>query len=78
MFSILARRARLRQESVSSESHRIIFGSFHSNPVTRGLCQRAVDWKWSSARYYLDLPDGKDPQLPRMSGPTKGTVLLRG
>lgn len=25
----------------------------HHNPVTRGLCDRAVDWKWSSARCYL-------------------------
>ena len=25
----------------------------HHNPVRRGLVKRAVDWKWSSARYYL-------------------------
>ncbi len=25
----------------------------HLNPVRRGLVQRAVDWKWSSARWYL-------------------------
>ncbi|MGD9644179.1 MAG: transposase [Pirellulales bacterium] len=24
----------------------------HANPVTRGLCRRAIDWKWSSARFY--------------------------
>ena len=23
----------------------------HCNPVARGLCARAVDWKWSSARF---------------------------
>ena len=23
----------------------------HTNPVDRGLCKRAADWKWSSARY---------------------------
>ena len=28
----------------------------HENPVRRGLCLRAVDWNWSSARHYL-LPD---------------------
>jgi putative transposase len=26
----------------------------HNNPVRRGLCQRAVDWKWSSACHYLE------------------------
>ena len=25
----------------------------HENPVRRKLCQRAVDWHWSSARSYL-------------------------
>ncbi|MCO6044090.1 transposase [Aeoliella sp. ICT_H6.2] len=25
----------------------------HKNPVTAGLVERAVDWKWSSARHYL-------------------------
>jgi putative transposase len=35
----------------------------HRNPVRRGLCQRAEDWRWSSARHYaggwpvdLELP----------------------
>jgi putative transposase len=26
----------------------------HLNPVRRGLVVRAVDWKWSSARWYLE------------------------
>jgi len=25
----------------------------HKNPVTAGLVQRAIDWNWSSARYFL-------------------------
>ena len=25
----------------------------HMNPVRRGLVKRAVDWKWSSASWYL-------------------------
>lgn len=25
----------------------------HQNPVKAGLVERAVDWKWSSARHYL-------------------------
>ncbi len=26
----------------------------HVNPVRAGLVQRGVEWRWSSARYYLD------------------------
>ena len=38
----------------------------HLNPVRRGLCERAVDWKWSSARYHV-LPEmPQDPDLPRI------------
>lgn len=36
----------------------------HLNPVQRGLCVKARDWRWSSARYYES--DGKeiDEALP--------------
>ena len=36
----------------------------HMNPVRRGLCKQAADWRWSSARWYQS--DGKhiDPALP--------------
>ncbi|MDZ4821563.1 MAG: transposase [Planctomycetota bacterium] len=34
----------------------------HMNPVTRRLCQKCTDWKWSSARYYLS--GIIDPDLP--------------
>jgi len=27
----------------------------HANPVRRGLCECALDWAWSSARWYADL-----------------------
>ena len=38
----------------------------HLNPVRRGLCERAIDWKWSSSRYHV-LPEmPQDPDLPRM------------
>lgn len=41
----------------------------HNNPVARGLCRRAVDWKWSSARYYLgDPPKQQFPDLPFIHG----------
>ncbi len=38
----------------------------HLNPVRRGLCETAIEWKWSSARHYhqTDLP--VDPNLPRI------------
>ncbi|MBY0588370.1 hypothetical protein K2X85_14440 [bacterium] len=31
----------------------------HGNPVKRGLCQRMIDWKWSSARYDHAVPLGQ-------------------
>jgi putative transposase len=39
----------------------------HANPVRRGLCRRAADWRWSSARWYET--DGRiiDPLLPRLT-----------
>jgi hypothetical protein len=36
----------------------------HHNPVRRGLVKRAVDWKWSSARYYWVDPPCQYPPLP--------------
>jgi putative transposase len=39
----------------------------HNNPVKRGLCQKATDWKWSSARFFhLDPPCQQFPELPRL------------
>jgi putative transposase len=43
--------------------------SIHGNPVRRGLCRRAVDWRWSSARF--DLGDGAESDgsgLPAIRG----------
>ena len=36
----------------------------HHNPVRRGLVQTAVDWKWSSARFYLLDPPQQYSSLP--------------
>jgi putative transposase len=36
----------------------------HENPVRRGLVDAAVDWKWSSARYYLVDPPQQYPPIP--------------
>ena len=38
----------------------------HLNPVRRGLCERAIDWRWSSARYHLLPGMVQDPDLPRL------------
>jgi putative transposase len=38
----------------------------HHNPVRRGLVQKAVDWKWSSTRYYLVDPPQQYPRLPTL------------
>jgi putative transposase len=41
----------------------------HNNPARRGLCERAIDWKWSSARYYFLEPPGQQfPDLPYIHG----------
>jgi putative transposase len=45
----------------------------HNNPVKRGLCQKATDWKWSSARYYLLAPPKQQfPDLPYIHGVPPG------
>lgn len=47
----------------------------HQNPVRRGLCQKAIDWKWSSARYYLCEPvKQQHPLLPYIHGPPPGLL----
>ncbi len=38
----------------------------HLNPVRRGTCEKAIDWKWSSARYHLWPEMPQDPDLPRL------------
>ncbi len=41
----------------------------HMNPVRRGFVKRAVDWKWSSASWYLlDPPRQQLPGLPVVCG----------
>jgi putative transposase len=39
----------------------------HTNPVRRGLCLRAIDWRWSSARFHLLSMSEVDSDLPRLS-----------
>lgn len=41
----------------------------HRNPCARKLCQRAIDWRWSSARYYLlEPPCQQFPEIPHIHG----------
>lgn len=45
----------------------------HHNPVRRELCEKAVEWKWSSARYFLlEPPRQQFPALPFVHGPPPG------
>ncbi len=47
----------------------------HRNPVARGLCRRAIDWKWSSGGWYLgDPPRRQDPDLPDIAGLPTGCL----
>lgn len=38
----------------------------HNNPVERNLCQRAIDWTWSSARQFLAPESPIDSRLPQL------------
>ena len=40
----------------------------HLNPVRRGLVQRAIDWRWSSCRFYEEPDSSQDSALPRIHG----------
>ena len=47
----------------------------HANPVRRGVCASPVEWKWSSARYYLlDPPRQQFPDLPHIHGLSPGVL----
>ena len=40
----------------------------HQNPVRRGLCEKVIDWKWSSASYFLGLGSPSDADFPEVAG----------
>jgi putative transposase len=47
----------------------------HMNPVRRGLVKRAIDWKWSSASWYLLKPLRQQlPGLPFIHGLPVGSL----
>ena len=41
----------------------------HANPVRRGLCERAEDWEWSSARWYAGIGPAKIDMDQTIPGP---------
>jgi putative transposase len=48
---------------------------FHMNPVRRGLVKQAIDWRWSSASWYLLDPSRQQlPGLPFVHGLPMGTL----
>ena len=57
-----ARNLKTRQAVLGSIDYK------HNNPVVRGLCQRAEQWRWSSARWYLSDGQCQDPALPMVHG----------
>ena len=58
----------------STKAIRAAIDYIHMNPVNRGLCDEAVDYKWSSARYYLlELPKQQFSTLPHIHGIPLGT-----
>ena len=50
----------------SPEAIEAAINYIHLNPVRRGLCAKAEDWKWSSARHFQDTEKAADPDLPRI------------
>lgn len=47
----------------------------HENPVKRGLCQKAIDWKWSSARRFVFPDQQPDSDLPKIESLPPDYVL---
>jgi len=50
---------------------------FHLNPVRRLLVNRATDWKWSSAAWYLSDRQTVDKDLPTIHGLPADFFVLR-
>jgi hypothetical protein len=38
-----------------------------TDPVKRGLCHKAPDWRWSSARFYEEEGPCSEPPLPKLT-----------
>ncbi len=58
------------------ESSQVLLASLeyiHANPVRRGLCDRADQWRWSSWHHYHN-PGHADPDLPTVHGMPEGSL----
>jgi putative transposase len=65
--ALLAIGGPLRPEHQKRQDLLAMIEYIHLNPVRRGLVERAVDWKWSSASWYelgVPGPIAIDPILP--------------
>ncbi len=51
----------------SEQAVRACIDYLHLNPVRRGLCSNATDWKWSSARWYASDGMMIDDELPELT-----------
>jgi putative transposase len=59
----------------TAESIEASLDYFHNNPVKRKLGRKAVDWKWSSARWYLAKPPRQQfDELPFIHGLPAGAL----
>ena len=59
----------------TTESIEAAIEYIHMNSVRRGLVKRAIDWKWSSASWYLLVPPRQQrPGLPFVHGLAVGTL----
>ena len=52
----------------NEKSVRAVIDYLHLNPVRRGLCRNVLDWRWSSACYFLEPKRRTDPDLPTIHG----------
>ncbi len=51
----------------TDDAVRTVIDYIHMNPVRRGLCERPVDWRWSSARFYSTEQFPVDEALPEIT-----------
>jgi putative transposase len=50
----------------------------HLNPVRRKLCAAAIDWRWSSARWYQSEGKDVDLSLPTLTAFPAGFFCVGG
>ena len=67
--------SRYRSIPIESEEQRVHCGRYvEINPVHAGICRDPVDYKWSSARYYVN---GEPDPLIRLMDPAEEKSLMQ-